>query len=61
MAGTAGGVQEFVQVRFLLGQAESEPFREYLMVAAAERAVGVLSAQQSQKLVMTVPAGTGVP
>jgi hypothetical protein len=52
----AGFLQILVQVRFLFGQAESQPFGEYLVVAAAQRAVGVLAAQNAQKIVVAIPA-----
>jgi hypothetical protein len=59
--GVAGCLQILIEVRFLLGEAESQPFGEYLVVASAQRAVGVFVAQQAQKLVVTIPASGGVP
>jgi hypothetical protein len=57
----AGFLQVLVHVRFLFGQAESQPFREDLVVAAAQRAVGVLAAQHAQEVGVAVPARGGVP
>jgi hypothetical protein len=61
VTGAAGFLQILVQVRFLFGQAESQPFREYLVVAATQRAVGVVAAQQAQKVVVAIPARGRVP
>jgi hypothetical protein len=61
VSGLAGFLEILVQVRFLFGQAESQPFGEYLVVAAAQRAVGVLVAQHTQKVVVAITARGRVP
>jgi len=61
VTGVAGFPQIVVQIRFLLGQTESQPLREYLVVAAAQHAVGVLAAQHAQKIVVAIPARGQVP
>jgi len=54
-------LQILVQVCFLFGQAESKPFCKYLVVAAAQRAVGVLAAKHAQKIVVAIPARGRIP
>jgi hypothetical protein len=61
VTGIAGFLQILVQVRFLFGQAASQPFCEYLVVAPAQRAVGVIAAQHLQKVVVAIPARGRVP
>jgi len=39
-----GLAQKLVQILFLLGKAEHQPLREYLVVAMAQNAVGLLRA-----------------
>jgi hypothetical protein len=61
ITGVAGFPQIFIQVRFLFGQAESQPFGEYLVVAAAQDAVGFPAAQHAPKIVVAIPARGRVP